>query len=249
MSVRSEIPATESFVALPPGGPAIVSVLEKRYKDAIVRQTILATDSHVSGQNFLTVTLYGPVGYRTVNDNALGQDSIAPDQIAREFGWYLAGVPMARSSVYAQNKYGAFGFATGTGAGGDRCLYAWQHIGRHQDQVIPIVGSIGIRLRLCDAHATEQSLLSVMYDFTIVGYLPSPLWNPYGKPPEVSKDLGGLSAPLEPTLPQTRSQPIRTAPPAAPTPPKVTRPVEGPVVPLPEPGSYGDYATVPPPAT
>ena len=36
---------------------------------------------------------------------------------------------------------------------------------------------------LCDRKATEQELLSSCTDFDIVGYLPSPLWNPYGKPP------------------------------------------------------------------
>ncbi len=231
---------------LPPGGPAVIGVLEKRYRDAIVRETILTTRSSVAGQNFLTVTLYGPVGYQTVIDNSLGPDSISPDQIAREFTWYLLGVPMKRSLLYAQNKYGPFGFATGIAPGGNRCLYAWQHIGRHQDELLPRVGSIGVRLRLCDSTASEQQLLSLMYDFTIVGYLPSPLWNPYGSPPEVGKSLGGLSAPLEPPLPTSAvrpAEPVRTTKPA-----QVSKPVvEGPVVPLPEPGSYDDYANVPPP--
>ncbi|MCB1487515.1 MAG: cellulose biosynthesis protein BcsN, partial [Bauldia sp.] len=100
--------------------------------------------------------------------------------------------------------------------------------------------------RLCDARASEQQLLSVMYGFTIVGYLPSPLWNPYGKPPPVSESLGGVSAPFEPTLP-VEPKPVRPAPSRpkpAPAPPPV---VEGPIVPLPEPESPGSYARVPGP--
>ncbi len=245
-SVKSELPAAQSFVAMAPGGPATISVLEKRFKDAIVRETILATNSRVSGQNFLTATLYGPVGYQTTEDNALGTDSINPTQIAKEFTWYLLGVPMQRSLLYAQNRYGAFGFATGIAKTGDRCLYAWQHIGRHQDTVLPTTGSIGIRLRLCDAHASEQQLLSVMYGFTIVGYLPSPLWNPYGKPREVSKDLGGLSASVEPDLPVSEV-PVRKAP-AKPRSPKPSVPVvKGPIVPPPEPETPGNYPVVPVP--
>ncbi|MCB1487516.1 MAG: cellulose biosynthesis protein BcsN, partial [Bauldia sp.] len=64
--------------------------------------------------------LYGPVGYTTVQDNALGPNSISPSQIAKEFNWYLLGVPMRRSQLYAQNKYGPFGFATGIASTGDR---------------------------------------------------------------------------------------------------------------------------------
>ena len=109
-------------------------------------------------------------------------------------------------------------------------------------------GAIGIRLRLCSAKATEQELLSVMYNFDIVGYLPSPLWNPYGKPPRVASNLGGLSAPVEPQLPVTLVE-------AAPPPRRVVirepsvpeRPIEGPIVPLPEPGDYEDYPSVPVP--
>ncbi|MEP0322375.1 cellulose biosynthesis protein BcsN [Bauldia litoralis] len=246
-SVKSELPAAESFVTLPPGGPATISILEKRYKDAIVRETILATDSRVPGQNFLTATIRGPVGYRTNRDNALGPDSITPSQIAKEFQWYLLGVPMMRSQLYAQNKYGSFGFALGTARTGDRCLYAWQHIGRHQDTVLPTTGSVSIRLRLCDADASEQELLSVMYGFTIVGYLPSPLWNPYGNAPKVSQSLGALSAPYEPTLPVVEAPVRKTPVRPKPAPPVKAPVVEGPIVPLPESGRYEDFALVPPP--
>lgn len=246
MTVRSEIAPVESFARLPAGGPAIITVLEKRYRDAIVRETVLATNSRVSGQNFLTVTLYGPVGYVTVDDNALGEASILPTQIAREFEWYLFGVPMKTSLIYTQNKYGPFGFATGVARTGDRCLYAWQHIERPQ---FVKAGAIGIRLRLCDVKATEQELLWVMYNFDIVGYLPSPLWNPYGRPPRVSANLGALSAPVEPELPvAAREAPpprrivIREPQPVGPEPP-----IDAPIVPLPEPGDYEDYPQVPGP--
>jgi hypothetical protein len=244
MTVRSEVAPVESFARLPVGGPAIITVLERRYRDAIVRESILATNSRVSGQNFLTVTLYGPVGYVTVDDNALGPESIEPTQIRREFGWYLFGVPMQTSLIYVQNKYGPFGFATGVDRSGDRCLYAWQHIER---PLFLDAGAVGIRLRLCSTKATEQELLSVMYNFDIVGYLPSPLWNPYGKPPRVASNLGGLSAPVEPQLPVTT---VAAAPPRRVVirePRQPERPIEGPIVPLPGPGDYEDYPSVPVP--
>jgi hypothetical protein len=245
MTVQSEVPPVESFARLPVGGPAIITVLEKRYRDAIVRESVLATSSQVSGQNFLKVTLYGPVGYQTVDDNALGVDVIEPTQIAREFGWYLFGVPMQTSLIYVQNKYGPFGFATGVARTGDRCLYAWQHVERPQ---FVKAGAIGIRLRLCSARATEQELLSVMYNFDIVGYLPSPLWNPYGRPPRVAENLGGLSNPVVPTLPVTTVSappPVKRVVIREPREPEPL--IEGPIVPLPEPGDYEDYPSVPVP--
>lgn len=244
MTVKSEVPPVESFARLPAGGPAIITVLEKRYRDAIVRESILATDSSVSGQNFLTVTLYGPVGYVTVDDNALGKDSIEPAQIAREFQWYLFDVPMKTSLIYTQNKYGPFGFATGIARSGDRCLYAWQHVERPQ---FVKAGAVGIRLRLCSNRATEQELLSVMYEFDIVGYLPLPLWNPYGRPPRVADSLGALSAPVQPQLPVTTVAPPPPRRVAIREPREPERPIEGPIVPLPQPGDYEDYPNVPVP--
>lgn len=244
---KNQLLPRDSFVAMPPGGPAIVGVLEKQYRDAVVRESILANNSRVSGQNFIHATLYGPVGYRTVETNALGPDRITPEQIHKEFGWYLLGVPMERSMLYAQNKYGPFGFAMGTARSGDRCIYAWQHIGRHQDTFLMRVGAIGIRFRFCDRRMSDQQLLALMYEFTIVGYLPSPAWDPYGRPPKVSEDLGELSAPIRPVL-ETRP---------APTPPPARAPVRrqpvqepvirGPIVPSPTAAGDGGYGTVPVP--
>jgi hypothetical protein len=244
MTIRQELPPTDSFARLWPGGPAIISVIEKRYRDAIVRQSILSTDSRVSGQNFITVTLYGQTDFVSLEENALGRDSIEPSQIAREFQWYLLGVPMRTSNLYAQNKYGPFGFATGVTRGGDRCIYGWQLLSRTR---FLENGQVGIRLRVCDRTATEQELLNLMYRFDIVGYLPSRFWNPYGKPPAVSGDLGTMSAPIEPELPVTAAPP-RAAPPRRvvirqPPPVQPVRPIEGPIVPLP--GGYGTQEPAP----
>ena len=245
MTVKRELPATDSFARIWPGGPATVSVLEKRYKDAVVRETILSTNSRVSGQNFIMVTLHGQTDFVTQDDNALGRASIEPGQIAREFQWYLLGVPMRTSNLYAQNKYGPFGFATGVTRSGDRCIYGWQILSRSR---FLENGQISIRLRVCDRNATEQQLLNLMYKFDIVGYLPSRFWNPYGKPPPVSSRLGAMSAPVEPELPVTSvpraSPPARRVVVAQPPPQQqVVRPIEGPIVP--PPGGYGVEGPVP----
>ena len=240
-TTKQELPATDTFVRPWPGGPAIVSVLEKRFKDAVVRETILATDSRVSGQNFITVTLHGQTDYVTLDDNALGRNSIDRTQIAREFQWYLLGVPMRTSNLFAQNKYGPFGFATGVARSGDRCIYAWQLLSRSR---FLENGQISIRLRFCDRRMSDQELLNLMYRFDIVGYLRSRFWNPYGKPPAVSGNLGAMSAPIEPQLPVT-SAPVRSAPPRRTVirEPVPVRPIQGPIVPLP--GGYSPGGEVP----
>ena len=241
MTVKRELPPTDSFARIWPGGPATVSVFEKRYKDAVVRETILSTNSSVSGQNFITVTLHGQTDFVTLDDNALGRASIEASQIRREFQWYLLGVPMTTSNLYAQNKYGPFGFATGVTRSGDRCIYGWQILSRSR---FLENGQISIRLRVCDKSATEQQLLNLMYKFDIVGYLPSRFWNPYGKPPAVSSNLGAMSAPVEPELPVTTVR--RSSPPprrVVIAQPQPVRPIQGPIVPLP--GGYGTEGPAP----
>lgn len=247
MSQKTALSAEDSFVALPAGGPAIVGVIERKFKDAVVRETVLATNARVAGENMIMVSLYGPITYATPDENVQGEDSIQPEQIAKELGWYVTNVPMRRSSLYAQNKYGPFGFATGTAATGDRCLYAWQKIHRQRSPFAG-AGTIGIRLRLCDAHAGFEQLLSVMYDYTITGYLPTAFWNPYGSAAPVAADLGALSAPKfpygqpgEPTQPQrprhqARAQPIE---------PTDTTPAV--IVPEPSGSKGGVYPVVPGP--
>jgi Cellulose biosynthesis protein BcsN len=209
MSQKTALSAEDSFVSMPAGGPAVVGVIERKFKDAVVRETVLATDARVAGENMITVSLYGPINYATPDDNALGEDSIEPEQIAKELGWYLTDVPMRRSSLYAQNKYGPFGFATGMATTGDRCLYAWQKIHR-QHSPFAGQGTIGIRLRLCDAYAGFEQLLSVMYGYTITGYLATAAWDPYGSPAPVAADLGALSAPKYPfgRLGETAQPPV-----------------------------------------
>jgi hypothetical protein len=165
MSQKSALSPADSFVAMPAGGPAVVGVIERKFKNAVVRETVLATDARISGENVITVSLYGPIAYATADDNLQPEDSIQPEEIAKELTQYLPHVPMQRSSLYAQNKYGPFGFATGVAASGDRCLYAWQKIHRQRGPLAG-EGTIGVRLRLCDARAGLEKLLSVMYGYT-----------------------------------------------------------------------------------
>jgi hypothetical protein len=251
VSQKTALQPEDSFAAMPAGGPAIIGVVERKYGNAVVREAVLATNARVTGENMITVSLYGPIAYATGEDNLASDDSIEPDVIATELNRTLAGVPMQRSSLYAQNKYGPFGFATGTATSGDRCLYAWQRIHRGQSP-LDGTGTIAVRLRLCDAYAGFEQLLSVMYGYTVTGFLPTPFWNPYGKPAPVPADLGGLSAekfpyggltePASPSAPRhrTRAAAPAVAPGKAPGPGVVVPepPAANPAPPGPQSGAY-----------
>jgi hypothetical protein len=224
VSQKTALPPEASFVAMPASGPAIIGVIERKYANAVVRESVLATNARVTGENMITVTLYGPIADATAADNQRAEDSIELNVIAKEVSESLAGVPMQRSTLFVQNKYGPFGFATGTAATGDHCLYAWQRIHRGGSP-LDGEGTISVRLRLCDAYTGYEQLLSVMYGYTVTGYLPTAFWNPYGKPPPVAADLGGLSAAkfpygakelAEPAQPSTTTRRLRAAAPAQP---------------------------------
>ena len=130
LSQKTALPPEASFAAMPASGPAIIGVIEGKYANAVVRESVLATNARVTGENMITVSLYGAIADVTAADNQRPDDSIEPDVIAKEVSQSLAGVPMQRSTLFVQNRYGPFGFATGTAATGDRCLYAWQRIHR-----------------------------------------------------------------------------------------------------------------------
>ncbi len=192
-------PVDRAMVDMPPGGPAVLGVVERTYSNATTQELTLENHSHVSGENRLTITMFGPVTQVTAPENRLNNDPLALLNVGREFGWFFPGVRMTVSTFYAQNRYGSFGYATGR-LGGDTCLYAWQRI-RAPDldsTLISHQGTIMIRLRLCAPQASETDLLLVMTGFNINAYFLTPRWNPYGTPPPPPEDLGKPGATVLP---------------------------------------------------
>jgi hypothetical protein len=142
----------------------------------------------------------------------------------------VPGVRLARSATFVQNNYGPFGYASGQSHAGDTCLYAWQQVkaGFAPPQEQRNFGTVQVRIRLCDAHASERQLLSTVYGYTIAGHFAGAALNPFGTPRGADAVLG---KPGEPVYPD--ATPYRTAPisigyqsrPAAPHPTVVRRPV------------------------
>lgn len=181
-STGPETVANEKALAFPPpGGPAIVNVIERKHKDDVEQTISLATSSSVVGQNFLKIQFLGVSGgspglgstpYKAVSENA----------IARELAAATPGVRLARSATFVQNTYGPFGYASGQSRAGDTCLYAWQQIraGHSTQAQLQNFSMVQVRVRLCDAHASERQLLSTVYGYTIAGGFVNEALNPYG---------------------------------------------------------------------
>lgn len=190
----------QALVMPPPAGPGIVSVIERRYDNAVEQEIHLATSAMTPGQNMLKIQMFGTVSPFRTSSNALSSTPLTQAGVASEMRQALPGIRMARSNFYVQNSYGPFGYAFGRGAGSDLCIYGWQQVRSPAGTMSPFAnyGSIQIRLRVCDAGATEQKLLAIMYNYTILGAVDAGGWNPYGEPGAVPATLGGSGAPTYP---------------------------------------------------
>jgi hypothetical protein len=190
----------QAIVMPPPAGPAVVNVIERRFDNAISQDIYLANAASTPGQNLIKVQMFGTESTFSQGDNGLGVHSITDGRIAAEMRKALPRVPMARSQFYVQNAYGPFGYAFGRGSGADLCFYAWQQIRSRPQSMSPVAnyGVIQIRVRTCEANATEAKLLSLMYNFTITASVDAPGWNPYGASRGLNPAIGATGAPIYP---------------------------------------------------
>ena len=252
-NIAETVPAERALALPPPGGPSIVSVVERRRGNGAEQMISLYTSSSVSGQNFLKVQFLGASGANRGTGNASYQ-MISESGIMREAFDAVPGVQMTRTSTYLQNSYGPFSYASGQSGRGDTCIYGWQQIrsSRSAQTQARNFGMIQVRLRLCDARATERQLLGIMYGYTIVGTLDGEIWNPFGGPQRVDATLGVPGNPIypdesgyrsmpvafgyEPARPEIQSRParVRSVQPKAEEAPVELPPPTGPRVPLPD---------------
>lgn len=194
------VSATEALVFPPPGGPAILAVVERRYRNGIEQDIALRTQSSVPGQNSIKVKFVGPGMEGTNTDKTLSSARLTDGAVIREIRSAVPGVAMARTASYLQNNYGAFSYAVGRSNSGDTCVYGWQQIrsATSARNTLHNLGVIQMRLRLCDAEQTEQSLLATMYGYTINGSFTGWQWNPYGREDRVDPNLGRPGHPVYP---------------------------------------------------
>lgn len=198
--VRNALP--EDAVVMPPaGGPSIVSVIETQYSNALNQRILLETKARTPGQNYIDASFYGTKNYSPMNGRRLAYRSIVSSNMVREAREELPGVALSQSPYYVQNNYGPFGYAFGRGRGNDLCMYGWQQIRPDRGSFSGAMnrGNIQIRVRFCEAGASEDALLGIMYGYVINAAIDAYGWNPYGyqnAPPEM---LGRSGAPTYPT--------------------------------------------------
>jgi hypothetical protein len=202
-----------SFVAPPVGGPPVIGVIQRTYRNAVRQSVILQTDGSVAGENTFEVTFYGPLKASPDAGN-LKRDTGTLTEIAAEMRREIP-LPMAISPEYAQNSYGPFGFAFGGTAAG-RCLFAWQriHAQRNIFQEPSARGEISLRLRLCRRGVTDADLLAVMYGYAFVATLPNPNWNPFGTPPPADPAIGRRGTTINPLAHEAAAPPRQPVAPA-----------------------------------
>ncbi|CUX59922.1 cellulose biosynthesis protein BcsN [Agrobacterium genomosp. 13] len=191
---------SEALVFPPPGGPEIVTVINRTYSNAVAQQVILRSEAATPGQNYIKAEFFGPQQAGDTDRDALTFTGFRAASVAREIRAEFPGENIAMSANYLQNGYGAFSYAAGSGRGGDTCLYGWQDIRSPESmrQDFRNLGRIKVRLRLCQSDASVERLLAVMYNYTITGTYASQSWNPYGTPQAVDQNLGRPGHPVYP---------------------------------------------------
>lgn len=203
------VPNEAAFALPAAGGPAVVSIVERRFSNATQQDIFLFTSASTPGQNVLRVQLFGPVGLQMDGQKSLGYSPIRASEIAREMRRELPGIALSPSPVFLQNTYGPFSYAYGHGRGNDACLYAWQQVRSSEAErsAFENRGTIQVRLRLCEEGASEEKLLSVMYGYTIRGAFNAAGWNPYGAPGGADPALGRAGNPIYPKREDLRGGP------------------------------------------
>ncbi|AYG63241.1 cellulose biosynthesis protein BcsN [Rhizobium jaguaris] len=195
------VPSEKALAFPPPGGPAIVNVVERGHGDDVEQTISLSTSSTIPGQNFLKVQFLGVSG-STPGLGSTPYKMISEGAISREISATIPSIRLTRSANFVQNTYGPFGYAAGRSRSGDTCLYAWQQIraGRSTPAQQRNFSMVQVRLRLCDAHATERQLLSTVYGYTIAGGFEGESLNPYGSPRGADALLGHPGDPIYPDV-------------------------------------------------
>jgi len=241
----------EALIFPPPGGPEVLTVINRNYSNAVQQDVILRSDAVTPGQNYLRVQLFGPQKAEDTGRGGLSESSLRASSISREMRSAFPGVAMSTSAEYLQNNYGAFSYASGRGFGNDACIYGWQQIRSSENarQGFKNLGRINVTLRLCQSGVTVRDLLAVMYNYTITGNYLSTNWNPYGTAQDPDKGLGRPGNPVYPVSGAVPMQPGTQTPIAAPVrarprPIVTVAPTVAPVVVQPQPPASARPAVV-----
>lgn len=210
-TLSATVPTASALVLPAPGTLSIVSVIQRQYTNAIEQQIALSTSASTSGQNFISIQAFGPAETVAMPAGGLAFKPVRHSAIQAEIRSYVPGSRLAISSNFVRNTYGPFGYAFGPGAGDDGCLYGWQQIRSDEADrnLLNSFGMLQIRLRVCQAGASEKELVELMYGYTITGGFSGTTWNPYGTPAAVDAEIGG-GKPLRVAIEEPRRTVVST---------------------------------------
>lgn len=216
-----------ALATLPAFGPQVTAVRQASTADGIEQHIVLANGTRLPGENMLTIEIGKARDPRF---------RVAPKRavIATEMQAALSGIGMTISEAAGTNTYGPFGYASGRGADGTTCIYAWQiipHVSGNAQSAGPAYAA-QIRLRYCAVAGAGRDLSYLMEGLRL-------------KP--VSRDtVAALRTAVEPGFrvnprwqaiePNTALPSRRTTPPR----PATSEPLQASAVPAPLPSSVSD---------
>ncbi|KQT46913.1 hypothetical protein ASG47_09875 [Devosia sp. Leaf420] len=225
-ATTSDMPSSEAeiirpskaVILPPPGGPAIITVVETTYPNAIRQDISLATEARSVGENKISVIRFTSKG-GDGSDAALKDVPFTQVNLTEEALAAWPGSGMAVSPYYVQNDYGPFGYAIARPPNGDVCLYAWQRV---EPTLRPSGavdrGTIILRVQLCRRGVSEEALLDIMYRLR----LNTDVFPPSAAPTAI----GRIAAPIRPENANGFANVIPISQPVAVTRPAPTRPAQ-----------------------
>jgi hypothetical protein len=215
----TELPPEKALAFPAPGGPGIVSVIERNFSNAIQQDILLETRAVNRGQNYIQVRYFGPASKAFEGSSRLPTRMMTMGDAVGVMRSEFPSIRMSISANFTQNNYGAFSYAYGTSAGsGDACLFGWQQIKAPDNYVrtFRYLGTIQTRVRICETGASRDQLLAQMYHFSLTGAYDSIGWNPYAVMAGPDPVIGQLGRPVYAAGPSTGAGLQTSSPPVTP---------------------------------
>lgn len=141
-----------ALVLLPPGAGRVEAVSERRLGDDLAQEIVLAGRGSTGRNRIAVAVRQNPAG-------GLGPGKPSEAGIRSEIATAFPGQAMRILPQPRQNRFGPYGLAIGAGAGGLRCIYAWQWLDREERIVATRLGGHGSwRVRLCQTGVTLDQI-------------------------------------------------------------------------------------------
>jgi len=174
-SLVQRVGHTEAMAALPDRAGRVINVAERRYSNGIVQEITLEGDATTQGENGLTIAMRGGNAIAGAGTNPLKIERPSERAIQAELYEKFPRNRMTIAATSERNGYGPFGYATGRGPDGGRCLYGWQMLDNAPDPTgrattfLSPNKPMSIRARICRDGVSDEELVGLMKKLVIFG--------------------------------------------------------------------------------